>query len=1155
MTSYGKGTLVWFRDATSVWKAGSVLESSDKGYLIESSDGDTISVSSKEELPLRNTDEYTSEGLVVLDDLTQLTHLHEPAVLHSLQIRFDTDKIYTFTGPILIAVNPFKRIPGLYSDIQLCHFLRCVSGGGPPPKPHVFATALAAYQGLCEHRKSQTVLISGESGAGKTETTKFVMKFLASAGAAADHAPPSADKAGPLPAMSDIEVKVLESNPILEAFGNARTLRNDNSSRFGKFIELQFSGGKSLQRLTGAKIQTYLLEKVRVTDQQEGERNFHIFYQCCAARMAGGGLYHLDNCSLDLSGFSDLSEFSYLTKSSVVSLEATDDVEEFERTMKAMLTVGFSLTEMNQVLKVLAGILHLGNLRFNGETGGEAFVDESIAFSRVCELLGVPSNQLSRALTTRQIITKLETFHTPLTPAAAGDCRDALARTLYGLLFNYIVSRTNRTLSNSGSQPPSPKSSPLFCGVLDIFGFECFKQNSFEQLCINFTNERLQQFFNEFVFKLEEALYAKEGVPWDPLDFPDNQDAVDLLQDPRGGLFALLDEECVLPGGSDKNYCSKIRQKFAAHKRFEANKLAAESFSVRHFAGPVQYASDGFLEKNKDSQSSEIAAVFSNSSNSLVVELFTTPSRLSPRKAGRTTTVSAEFREQLSVLMEAVTRTEPHFIRCIKPNPQNIPDVYDRPSVTEQLRYGGVLQAVQVSRAGFPVRVTHLDCWLDYRCLLTTDKGSRQSVSALGAVEDLAERVRRMLSVISSSNLSDWSVGKSLVFFKHTSFEQLQTARLKIRHSAAVRVQAMLRGRRERRNFQVSLHRVIQVQALARRLLARVQVNLLRRKNAGILLVRLMSGVLARQKFLLKKRAVTVISSWLRGRKTRKWVKQYKLHVSAGKIQSLFRGWRVRRMYESMRSVCGNFQRLWRARSAKLQLRRLKNEAKEVGALLNKFQKTQEELMELKKKQADLEAGKLHAQQEVSQLHKRVAVLTDELDSAVREKEFIKKSATEQVENIKNEYEGSIRGALSSFAGVDVQSSSLSSFLSQISSLQLQLSETQKLVDDQSMEISTLKESLVNSQKQASDFESKLSSTASRKPESSPRQLDLSAKPAEIVIVGAHSVGKSLMLIDLIKRLDPNQMSQISEQQGNLVAHSKIGFSFASGQVQPVNHL
>ena len=958
---------------------------------------------------MRNKDQFNSEGLFVIDDLTQLQHLNEPAVLHSLQMRFDVDKIYTFTGPILISVNPFKRLPGMYDDETLEEFIRTKS----TTKPHVFATANSAFKGICEEGKCQTVLISGESGAGKTVSTRYVMKYLASAGS------------GGHGERTEVEKQVLETNPLLEGFGNARTLRNDNSSRFGKFIELQFKpppdGPRDApaSRLCGACIHTYLLEKVRVTAYQEGERNYHIFYQCCAAAAAFSspdGAYDFPQINkgyrgaslkLDLRGFADHSEFNYLTKSSVVSLAGMDDMMEFELTIAAMKTVGLPVEEINFVLNAVAGCLLLGNAAFLSNGEGSK-VDRSLkSFGLAADLLGVDLENLEKALTTKTIVTRGETFVSPVSAQSASDFRDALARQIYGLLFLTLVDRANVSIGYL-------QDVKLFCGVLDIFGFECFKINSFEQLCINFTNERLQQFFNNFVFKLEEILYKAEDIPWDPLDFPDNGSSVELLGDNKFGLFAMLDEECVVPQGSDKGYCNKIIAKHGngQHKNFDSIKTKSDWFVVKHFAGPVQYASEGFLDKNKDQLPVPIIDAMKTSTKPFIANLFLEAEarRMNAELAGgassnggggakkkKAVTVSNEFKEQLQSLMDTVTRTEPHFIRCIKPNPQNLPDIYDRNGVTEQLRYGGVLQAVQVSRAGYPVRGNHLDMYLDYKCCIK-ERSDRLAIER--NTSDSRKKATEMMKVLevqlkiprhAVTQSVSWAVGKTLVFLKQEAHDRLQSARTKVRTKAAIKIQASYKAMLQRRVFLRTKEAIVKVQCGMRMGLAKLKARRQREEAAAVFVQSIIRMTFERERYVLLRRYATRIQALWRGREARKQVAVLRKEKAAGRVAAAWRGSVVRRRYRALLAGIVETQKLWRMKAAKLQLRQLKAESKEVGSLLVKFQSSQSQIQEVKRRNDDLEASKVHLGNERAAMTKRVDQLEEELRALKAENDALKK--------------------------------------------------------------------------------------------------------------------------------------------------------------------
>jgi WD40 repeat protein len=1004
-----KGTLVWYHDDAVVWKSATIFSASETQYVLEIGPGqDNVTLPRNHPICLRNKDLFNAEGMVMVDDLTQLQHLNEPAVLHSLQMRFDVDKIYTFTGPILISMNPFKRLPGMYDDETLAEFVRTKS----TTKPHVFAIANAAFQGICEDGKCQTVLISGESGAGKTVSTKFVMKYLASAGSGGDGE------------RTEVEKQVLESNPLLEAFGNAKTLRNDNSSRFGKFIELQFRpppgapADAPASRLCGARIHTYLLEKVRVADQQELERNYHIFYQCCAAAAAYGspdGVYEFPQVNkaykgpglkLDVRGFADHSQFNYLTKSSCTAIESMDDLAEFEITIAAMKTVGLPMDEINAVLNCVSGCLLLGNCKLVPDNEGSRIDndnDKMKAFITACDILGVDSTALEKALTTKTIVTRGETFVSPVGAGPAGDFRDALARQIYGLLFLCLVDRANTSIGYLAEVE-------LFCGVLDIFGFECFKVNSFEQLCINFTNERLQQFFNNFVFKLEEILYKNEDIPWDPLDFPDNSESVDLISDPKTGLFAMLDEECVVPQGSDKGYCNKLIAKHGngQNKRFDSIKTKPDWFIVKHFAGPVQYASEGFLDKNKDQLPSPIVDVMKASSNAFIANLFIqnelkksadappSPAPTSgPLKKRKAYTVSNDFKEQLQSLMDTVNKTEPHFIRCVKPNPQNVCDIYDRMSVTEQLRYGGVLQAVQVSRAGYPIRITHMDVWLDYRYLLPSKNERLQ----LEKNNDSRARATELMKVLEVSlkiprqpvtNSITWAVGKTMVFLKQISYETLQRGRSKKRNQCAIKIQAVWKGYSQRMWYARARESIIRIQALFRGKLARMEAARRRIEIAAVVVQSVLRMTHARNQYLLLMRHATKIQCHWRGRVARQLAATLRIDRAACTIQSSWKRFVVRRAYLEILAGVEQAQRNLRMRESREQLKRLKQESKEVGSLLSKFETNQAEMQGVKRRNDELESSKVHLANERVSAQKKVETLEGELKVFKQENDTLK---------------------------------------------------------------------------------------------------------------------------------------------------------------------
>jgi myosin heavy subunit/signal recognition particle receptor subunit beta len=1158
-THYAQGTLIWVKHEEEVWVQAEVVTHNDKEIIIktaEDPDG-RIVLGVNEPIFLRTDDKFTSEGLTVLDDLTQLTHLHEPAVLSSLQNRFDVDKIYTFTGPILIALNPFKTIRGLYTEDVLKTFITTK----PTGKPHVFSTANASFRGICDRQKCQTVLISGESGAGKTETTKFVMKFLAVAGAADGE-------------VTEVEKQVLESNPLLEAFGNARTLRNDNSSRFGKFIELQFQSdsqgvnpsgvsGKHC-RLCGASIQTYLLEKVRVAEQQEGERNYHLFYEACKAAVAGGTTYKFPQVlkpdqvkceqEYDLKGFGDLNTFAYLTRSTCSDLKGVDDVLMFEVRIAAMQTIGIEVADVNSILNVIAAVLHFGNTKFdappNNSEGSMVMSGCEASIEMCANLCGVARKDLENALCNQSRKVGTEFIRSPVNIRQASDNRDALAKSLYGMVFQFVVKKTNVSIGYL-------KDVKLFAGVLDIFGFECFKMNSFEQLCINFTNERLQQFFNQFVFKLEEQLYAREGIQWDPLDFPDNQDAVDILATKTTGIFAILDEECVVPQGSDQGFCNKLIKQHKGHRRFDEIKTKPTWFTVKHFAGPVQYCTDQFLDKNKDMMSKDIIDCMAGSSNPFVVNLFKTdvkyaeilnPDPDATSKKKKKYSVSSEFKDQLSSLMDIVDTTEPHFIRCIKPNPQNLPDQYDRKGVTEQLRYGGVLQVVQVSRAGYPVRVNHQECWDDYKVIATpqTVAGLKHLDDAKARAQKLLEHLNKELNIPKANHgYESWAVGKTMVFFKQSAYERLKFARLELMQKASTTIQANWR-----RKSQQAIYKALKIcsrhlQALVKSKQARLDMEE-RRRTVSAMKVQAMSRMYAaRKRFLKAVWRVKKVQAIFRGRVGRKNAKEYRIFLSATKIQRNWKRYQAHRIYKALRISMIIAQQRFRMHAAKTQLRKLKAEAKEVGAVMAQKQKAMEQASELRKKNEEYEAQQLQAQAEKKKQEERAKNLEEEMARMKAENEELQKktaaAAVEAAEQAKKAVESEA-----------------------IDKIKETLQEKEKECEDLKTELASVKAELAKSQEALQSSENRYHQLLKMQAVSAGQQVNLnttaaSGAPAtkggggtrmggktgsnrnvDIQLVGAQGVGKTSLIEQLIKDHDQAQLARFNEQKQNLMSHHQI---------------
>lgn len=545
---------------------------------VEGSPEVAIAIKSELELPpLRNP-----ASLIGQNDLTALSYLHEPDVLHNLQVRFcERHNIYTYCGIVLVAINPYAELP-LYGQ-DLINAYRGHSLG--ELEPHIFAIAEDAYTKLEREKCNLSIIVSGESGAGKTVSAKYAMRYFAAVGGSESE--------------TNIERKVLASSPIMEAIGNAKTTRNDNSSRFGKFTKLLFANSRGNMALRGATMQTYLLEKSRVVFQSPGERNYHIFYQLCAARDKWPALM-LDH----------QDQFRYLNQGKSPNIARVSDAEGFVETLSALTTLGFGEDDVKSMLTILAALLHLGNVHFHrresdggGSDGEESDVrTDDLHLGVFCDLLRLDVAAMRRWLTMRQIESVNDVVDIPMSCDTAEAARDALAKHIYAKLFQYIVDVINRSLDSGRKVAAS------FIGVLDIYGFETFQVNSFEQFCINYANEKLQQQFNQHVFKLEQEEYLREGIEWTMIDFYDNQPCIEMIED-RLGILALLDEECRMPRGSDQSWIGKITEKCVKYRHFEKPKFGGAAFLVKHFSDTVQYEAAGFVEKNRDTVSKELVNV------------------------------------------------------------------------------------------------------------------------------------------------------------------------------------------------------------------------------------------------------------------------------------------------------------------------------------------------------------------------------------------------------------------------------------------------------------------------------------------------------------------------------------------------------------------
>eukprot|EP00891_Asterochloris_glomerata_P005032 jgi/Astpho2/5032/e_gw1.00071.58.1_t len=788
---------------------------------VQTEEGARLSVAALECPPQNERDD-------TVDDLVKSDFLHEPGILHTLQVRYTLDMIYTYSGNILIAANPHKRLRHLYGARMMTQYRGVPLG---ELSPHAYAIAEQAFNAMMIDEQRQAILISGESGAGKTESAKMVMQYLAHRTTPLQ-LPGSSRPRGAGDNAVPVEEQVLESNPLLEAFGNAKTSRNDNSSRFGKFVEISFDPAG---RVTGAAISTYLLERSRVVSVSAPERSYHIFYQLCAGAS--------DDQKEQFGLQNGWSSFRYLAGSEVHTLAEVDDGEAFRDTMDAMAVIGLDEDDRESVLTIVAAVLHIGNITFTQGDSDEAVISDEAAqqaLLNVATFLEVSEEQLLTALTTRAIETVGERFIKSLDATAASESRDALAKNLYAKLFDWLVAAINRKISALGTGRRSHRT----IGILDIYGFESFKENSFEQLCINLANERLQQQFNEHVFKGEQEEYAREGIDWSYVEFIDNQDCLDLLEGsanaPSMAVFPLIDEACRLPRATYQDLAHTVRTKLDDHPRFSAPKRPPHSFTVDHYAGQVTYSSLFMMDKNKDFVIAEHAQLMASSEFDFVRLIFedTEPAEAPPpsrrgrvsKSAYKLNSVGARFRKQLQGLMQTLNQCQPHYIRCIKPNAQSQPGSLAPPYVLEQLRAGGVLEAVRIACAGFPTRKPFRPFVQRYHILLARGKGTYNPIDASElADEEAADLSRRILQAV---RLEGWQIGKSRVFLRAGQLAQMEGARGRHLTASAIIIQAAFRGLAARRELKRGRRAASRVQALWRGHQARLWVQQLRKERA-----------------------------------------------------------------------------------------------------------------------------------------------------------------------------------------------------------------------------------------------------------------------------------------------------------------------------------
>ncbi|CAI5504315.1 unnamed protein product, partial [Closterium sp. Naga37s-1] len=891
------GSFVWVEDSDQAWVEGEVVKVEKKKVTVKVGDKETVYRLKH----IHPKDPDAPSGGV--DDMTKLAYLHEPGVLHNLAVRYALDEIYTYTGSILIAVNPFQRLPHLY-DVHMMEQYRGSRLG--ELSPHVFAIAETSFRAMVDYKLSQSILVSGESGAGKTETTKLLMQYLAYMGGRATEG-------------RSVEAQVLESNPLLEAFGNAKTVRNNNSSRFGKFVEIQFDESG---RISGAAVRTYLLERSRVVQISDPERNYHCFYQLCS----GASPEEVERLKL-----APAETFHYLNQSSCFELPGKEtNADEYIKTRRAMDVVGLSPEEQDSIFQVVAAILHLGNITFApGKQPDSSKVsgDKSkYHLEAAASLLRVDKKQLRESLISRTLVTRDGNIKKELDPAAALISRDTLAKTIYARLFDWLVDKVNKSIG----QDPNAKT---IIGVLDIYGFETFQCNSFEQFCINLANEKLQQHFNHHVFKAEQEEYEKEEINWSYIEFVDNQDVLELIEKKPMGIISLLDEQCMFPKSNHETFATKLYQTVGTHARFEKPKLSQTDFTIDHYAGKVTYQTDLFLEKNKDYVVMEHQTVLSESKDPFVAGLFPIPA--GDKAKTKFTSLGSSFKQQLAELMATLNQTQPNYIRCVKPNGMYQPQLFENVNVIHQLRCGGVLEAIRISCAGYPTRRT-FDEFLDRFSFLDPEAcdGSQDDKTAITTLLD-------------KLGFANYQVGKTQVFLRAGQMADLDAMRAEKLGEAAKVIQRAFKAWMQRRVFQRLRAGVLRVQALWRGHKARLQYESIRRNAAAVRVQKHVRRYVTQSKYQRTKQAAVVLQSGARGMAARKEARQRRENRAAVKIQSKWRGHVQQQEYGRRKKSALVLQSAWRGRAGRLELKKLKHDAKQTGALQEAKTKLEKQCEEL----------------------------------------------------------------------------------------------------------------------------------------------------------------------------------------------------------------
>ncbi|XP_035246773.1 unconventional myosin-Ih isoform X2 [Anguilla anguilla] len=744
------------------------------------------------------------QDFVLLDAYTS-----ESAFLGNLRKRFSENLIYTYIGTLLVSINPYREL-GIYSTKQMDIYMGVNFYELPP---HLFALADNAYRTMLAETNNHFILISGESGAGKTEASKKILQFYAASCPRTQ-------------LLDNVRDRLLLSNPVLEAFGNAKTLKNDNSSRFGKYMDIQFDyQGEAV----GGHILSYLLEKSRVVHQNHGERNFHIFYQL----VEGGDDELLRWLGLERNP----QHYRYLVQGDCAKVSSINDKNDWKTVQKALSVIDFSKTEIEHLFAIIASVLHLGNVRFEANAHGYATLNSSSEVHWLSQMLGIHSQVLQEGLTHRKIEAREEQVLSPFTTDHAVYARDALAKAMYGRTFTWLVNKINESLANKDH------SRMTVIGLLDIYGFEVFHVNSFEQFCINYCNEKLQQLFIQLTLKSEQEEYETEGIEWETVPFFNNKIICDLVEEKHRGIISVLDEECLRPGdATDLTFLQRLEEKVGGHPHFITHKLADQKtrktlergdFRLLHYAGEVTYCVVGFLDKNNDLLHRNIKEVMRKSKNDIVKHCF--PST-EPDTKKRPETVATQFKNSLAGLTDILMAKEPWYVRCLKPNDSKQPGRFDDVLVRHQVKYLGLMEHLRVRRAGFAYR-RRFEVFLQRYKALCPDTWPNWKGPPAEGVERLVKHL--------GYTPDEYKIGRTKIFIRHPkTLFATEDAFEVCKHKLATRIQAKYKGYRGKGAYQRQRDAAMKIETCWRGLMARKERE--RRAWAVKVIKRFIKGFMTR---------------------------------------------------------------------------------------------------------------------------------------------------------------------------------------------------------------------------------------------------------------------------------------------------------------------